>query len=454
LARNSTADLPAGKSALEVAAFDFTTLECLDKFETWSDQAFVHWKTVIFSLSKATAGGLLSFGSIASLQPMKPRETAGQGCGFRCTGTERHKMKRIVVFLLTALFGLTGCEGSMSSQPWNEHLHMGVGPGREIYSYTDNQFSDACHDNWSEVAIFINSYRPDNALSFSNRLLENYYGDKEDVSSGGKGLAGGMDFTESLTRLKSEVSKCEIRLETVAQWRSQLQYEVDKSGKMLAAVDQARADLASIKKAIASFEKRAAEVRQAKESELKGRQMALDRLATEEENPLIYSDEGVRVELMDVFVRRDSSVKSSTFNVKLRLTILSKTRIVQPNVGYYSSSDTAHTSSTNENVIIVDPGVVQVPRGIALQDNFGNTFRLSSIDPFSISPNRLRPGESKIFTATFDEEPLQNTEWLTLTVDQDTFGNPTNFEFKLPKPLIGAALEDQHATLFPPAQGG
>jgi hypothetical protein len=316
-------------------------------------------------------------------------------------------------------------------------------------TWEQNRYTLEGNYDWIEVKVFLEVYNPENILSFSNKILERYYNHKEDMS-------GWEEITNEFAKQKSEISKCQTRLERISLNVDKIEDHVDGKREMLNKVSQARAALSAIKAVIPTFENRMNSVKQDKENELRHRINEIDNFKQSGNHQLTYSEPDVRIELTDLFVNRErllpatiSSTKADVWSVqccvKLTLKVISNSKIVRPRTGRIYSSERAYSSEHNPNVIIVNPIVSQVPTGVEIEDNFGNHFGLIGISPLcegGETGRSLRPGESETFTISVRDAPLKNTESLTVKVSTGTFGNNKPFDLTIPKSIIDTVLKE------------
>jgi len=278
-------------------------------------------------------------------------------------------------------------------------------------------------------------------LEECNRALEEYHNRKEDMSGWGK-------ITEPLMELKSDLSDCETKLETISLSIGQIEGQAVRKSEMLNSVIQARVEVSGIRDKIAKFEAKMDTVKQDKENELRNRKNEINSLKQSGNHQLTYSEPDVRIELADLFVQREGfgyTLWFLKFKIKLTLTVISNSRIVRPQTSRIYSSERAYSSKYNSDVIIVDPIVSEVPTGVAITDNFGNNLGVGKISPYyggGETGRSIRPSESETFTISVRDAPLKNTESLTLNVSTGTFGNSKPFELIIPKSIINTVLKE------------
>ena len=172
-------------------------------------------------------------------------------------------MNKTIIFFMLAILWSIGCtQFAPTTHHTETYPHFGVGPGGVVYSYSDENFlRDTFKEDWDIVRPFVAVYKPENALSFSNNKLEEYYDDHRENMSGWKKV------TKPFANLKSKLSDCEIRLERIKPRIYEIEDQADKRAKMLRAVEQARINIAKIQDSMPAFEAKMNAVLQEKETE-------------------------------------------------------------------------------------------------------------------------------------------------------------------------------------------
>lgn len=351
------------------------------------------------------------------------------------------KRKFTIVFIFYFFVCIIGCHDYYENKHGKSHSDY-------WRVWEQNRYSIEGKGHWNKIESFIKIYNSDNILAFCNKKLEEYYNCKEDMT-------GWEKVTEAYEDRKANLLNCFAAIEEITKILDKMEDSVVEKQEMERKVDQSRIALNDISKVFPPFENKMNNIKAKKENELKNRKNEINSIKQSKRHELTYSDSDVKIEMTDVFINRyiainapsiqEKDIWNEQFGVVLTLTVINENKIVRPKTGVIYSSEHAYRSKYNTDVIIVDPVVSIVPKGIAITDIFGNTYAVTKINPYYGGGDigrGIKPNESEIFIIRTNEVPLKNTEAISVNIAVGTLGNTQNIEFIIPQNIIKMVLEE------------